>query len=592
MTRDGHIRPLPAHVANKIAAGEVIERPASVLKELVENAIDAGAGRISIETAAGGVKLVSVQDDGCGMTRADALLSLERQATSKIRDTEDIERIDTLGFRGEAVPSIASVSRFTLVTRRADSDEGTRLIVNAGILAETAACGAPVGTRVDVRDLFCNVPARLKFLKSRLTEDRHLKEVFTTAALAHPEIGFTFRADGGEPFRLPPGAALEERIRALFGDALADTLAPAAAETGSITVSGYVQRPGSPDATLRRTQYTFVNGRPATAVSIAAALRRAYENGRLPSDARPAVFLFITLPPRDVDVNVHPAKREVRFRRSGDVEEAIVRAVESALSPVAAPAEAPVRPTTAVPAFDAPLSGPAAVRPVPAPVSADAPVPPQPMPAPAAFQPDFEAADALDAAVPPPQTDAWGAFDVLAVTSTGYAVLETQAGLVTLNPKAARERIVYEKALARETLSQTLLVPETVTLAPHESAAITEFAETLTACGFTLESFGPSIWKVDAVPDLPGFTSAADVLAAVAHDVAEGGARRSANWRSELVAKAVAKRLAGTNGPLTKEAAHALAAELARCRMPYTDPHGRPTVIFRSNAELTRLFKR
>jgi len=590
MTRDGHVRALPAHVANKIAAGEVIERPASVLKELVENAIDAGSGRISIETAGGGVKLVSVQDDGCGMTRADALLSLERQATSKIRDTEDIEHIDTLGFRGEAVPSIASVSRFMLVTRRADSDEGTRLTVNAGILAETAACGAPVGTRVDVRDLFCNVPARLKFLKSRMTEDRHLKEVFTTAALAHPEIGFTYRTDGGEPFRLPPGAALEERIRALFGDALTDTLAPVAAEAGAVTVSGYVQRPGSPDAALRRTQYTFVNGRPATAVSIASALRRAYEGGRLPSDARPAVFLFITLPPRDVDVNVHPAKREVRFRRSGDVEEAIVRAIENALTPVPAAAEVPARPTTP-PAFDIPLSGPATLRPTPAPASAET-IPPQPMPAPVAFQPDFEAADALEAAIPTARTDAWGAFEVLAVTSNGYVILETESGLVTLNPKAARERIVYEKALTSETPSQTLLVPETVTLAPHESAAIAEFAETLAACGFVLEPFGASIWKVDAVPALPGFTSAADVLAAVAHDVAEGGAHRSANWRNELVAKAVAKRLAGAQGPLTKEAAHALAGELARCRMPYTDPRGRPTVIFRSNAELARLFKR
>jgi DNA mismatch repair protein MutL len=195
LTTDNHIRLLPLHVANKIAAGEVVERPASVLKELLENAIDAGARRIEVNVVQGGRKLVAVRDDGCGMTREDALLSLERQATSKIRDVDDIEHISTLGFRGEAIPSIASVSRFTLATRRAADEEGTRLVVNAGTLAEVKSCGTPPGTIVEVRDLFCNVPARRKFLRAYATEEAHIRSVFTVHALAHPDIGFALSID-------------------------------------------------------------------------------------------------------------------------------------------------------------------------------------------------------------------------------------------------------------------------------------------------------------------------------------------------------------------------------------------------------------
>jgi DNA mismatch repair protein MutL len=223
--RDGHVRVLPIHVANKIAAGEVVERPASVVKELVENSLDAGAASISVAIAQGGRKLVSVADDGCGMTRDDALLSLERQATSKILDVGDIERIDTLGFRGEAIPSIASVSRFTLTTRRRDSDEGTLVQVNAGELAEVRAAGCPPGTIVEVRDLFCNVPVRRKFLRSAATEESHIKNIFTVNALAHPEIAFTLTVDGRDVYNLPACETVEERITELFGGDMKNTWA-------------------------------------------------------------------------------------------------------------------------------------------------------------------------------------------------------------------------------------------------------------------------------------------------------------------------------------------------------------------------------
>ena len=280
--RDGHIRVLPLHVANKIAAGEVVERPASVVKELVENAIDAGARTIRITITQGGRKLVAVQDDGCGMTRDDAVLSLERQATSKILDVNDIEEIDTLGFRGEAIPSIASVSRFTITTRRRDSDEGTLVQVNAGELAEVRSAGCPPGTLVEVRDLFCNVPARRKFLRAYVTEENHVKQVFTVHALAHPSIGFSLTVDGRELYRLAPSAAISDRVLDLFGrDFTAELLQIPDDGNGGVRVTGYVERPNLNQPT-RRDQYVFVNGRPATAASISYALREAYP--RRPGD--------------------------------------------------------------------------------------------------------------------------------------------------------------------------------------------------------------------------------------------------------------------------------------------------------------------
>ena len=224
--RDGHVHVLPLHVANKIAAGEVVERPASVVKELVENAVDAGAANIKVSIVQGGRKLVSVRDDGCGMTKDDALLSLERQATSKILDVDDIENIDTLGFRGEAIPSIASVSRFSLVTRRHDADEGTQIVVNAGELVETSTAGCPPGTLVEVRDLFCNVPARRKFLRSFATEEGRVKGIFTVHALAHPGIGFSLVVDGRELYRLAPATSLADRLLDIYGADFVESLIP------------------------------------------------------------------------------------------------------------------------------------------------------------------------------------------------------------------------------------------------------------------------------------------------------------------------------------------------------------------------------
>lgn len=625
--RDGHIRILPIHVANKIAAGEVVERPASALKELVENAIDAGADRIDITVTAGGKKLVAVRDNGCGMSKDDALLSLERQATSKIRDVDDIERIDTLGFRGEAIPSIAAVSRFTLTTRERTSEAGTRLVVNAGLMAEVAECGAPPGTCVEVRDLFCNVPARKKFLRSYATEEGHIKSVFTVCSLAHPELGFSLTIDGREIHRLAPGSTIEERISALFGRDFADELLPvtgssemADADSGGVRIHGYVSRP-SPNP-IRREQFVFVNGRPATAPIIAYALKEAYPSSA--GESKPSVFLFIDLPPSEVDVNVHPAKREVRFRHPADVKSAIVSAMGCALKGVprspeysgiatSPNSELPPNAATSVPRIQqdkpaSPFSAP--FQPTlnahlanaadhheskpSLPTSAQSDERLTPVQSATTSSPVNASALSQSVSMPAVSTGPWRTFKVLANTESGYIILETDAGIVTLNPQAAEERVAYEKLLSaldnEGSVSQQLLIPETVRLSPLESARLKSFSQILVRQGFEIEEFGTDTWKIDAVPSLLAGRSASDVIASIVHDIGECGTRRGERWREELIARSIARTYAGTSRRFTVETATRLVEELCRTRMPYVCPRGKPVMIFTSNRELSRKF--
>ena len=601
--RDGHVRVLPLHVANKIAAGEVVERPASVVKELVENAIDAGSKAIRISVAQGGRKLVAVQDDGCGMTREDAVLSLERQATSKILDVDDIERIDTLGFRGEAIPSIASVSRFTLVTRRHDADEGTRLTVNAGQLADITAAGCPPGTLVEVRDLFCNVPARRKFLRAAVTEENHIKQIFTVHALAHPAIGFSLTLDGRELYRLAPADRTEDRVRDLFGKDFADDLLDVDGGAGEVRVAGFLERPNLNTPT-RREQYIFINGRPATAPSIAYALKEAYP--RRQGDVRPAAILFITLPPTMVDVNVHPTKREVRFRDNTTVKNAIANAITAALAPKAPEGLGglgrleelgklgdlgrlgkleKLEPLDTLETLDtleplAPLAPREAAAQKPAPAPTPAPV-----------QVEFAVAPNSTAAKP------WQWFKYLAQTESGYLLIETDAGIVTIHPRAARERIAYERLLGRipsdATAAQPLLIPETCRLAPADFARLKAAQAVLADIGFAIEEFGQDTFKIDAVPQLLGDLPPSAILATIARDLAEGGAAKSgARWREELVAKSIARSYAGAATALTEKGARQLVEELSACRMPYVDPRNKPTMIFTSTRELDRKFSR
>lgn len=615
INRDGHVHVLPLHVANKIAAGEVVERPASVVKELVENAIDAGSGKIAISIVQGGRKLVAVQDDGCGMTKDDAILSLERQATSKILDVNDIEKIDTLGFRGEAIPSIASVSRFTLKTRRKESDEGTLLQVDAGNLVEVRTTGCPPGTLVEVRDLFCNVPARRKFLRSYATEESHVKTIFTVHALAHPHIGFSLSIDGRELYRLAAAESMEDRVRDLFGETFVESLLPVQSleDEGSVRISGFIEKPNLNTPT-RRDQYIFVNGRPATAPSIAYAIRESYP--RRQGDFRPALILFIDVPPEQVDVNVHPTKREVRFRDNAAVKRSLMAAFDRTLglstveTPNPHPAAVEMRPAEPIglQVRPAPIAAPThhpsepkvftAKTAMPAPLlrnDAGAPVQetvPTPVPAAVPVTIDLPLAD------DEMRTKPWAWFKFLATTASGYLLIETDSGVVTLNPHAARERIAFEKLLhsAKESnlpggFSQTLLIPETVQLSPPEFARISAARPVIESMGFKLEEFGTGTFKVDAIPQLVEGLSPATILPTIARDLADGR-RTGERWREELIAKSIARSFAGMSLNLTEASAVRLVEELAACRMPYVCPRGKPIMIFTSTRELNRKFAR
>ncbi len=605
MVKDGHVRLLPVHVANKIAAGEVVERPASVVKELLENAIDAGATRIDVTVTAGGRKLIEVRDNGCGMGRDDALLSIERQATSKIRDVDDIEQIDTLGFRGEALPSIASVSRFLLKTRRQEAESGTELAILGGSLQDVREAGLPPGTTIEVRDLFFNVPARRKFLRAYQTEQAHIRSVFTLHALAHPEIGLSLTADGRELVRLPPGATLEERVRDLFGSEFCAGLRPVDKTVSGVRVSGFA---GLPNITRndRSEQYVFINRRPATAPVIAYALREAYPP--LEGDRKPIVLLFVELPPDRVDVNVHPTKREVRFHKPADVREALILAVGEALG-VKRNAGA-VRPPEALPPSGLRgLAPEAAARPTPAfPYPAEA-VPPASSPGPAqalglqpsAFpQPPLPAppsGSGLPLFTAPEDGSPWRWCRVLGQVANRYLLLETDGGYVTVDPCAARERVLYERLMdtrpAGKTLSQQLLLPETVQLAAADAARLRKYLKVVQEMGFGVVDFGSDHFLVEALPDALNGISCRELLGNIAHDLENAGARRgSEKWREELVAKAACRAAAGAAEALSNENAEKLVNALAATRMPYTCPRGRPTMIFTSYRELERKFGR
>lgn len=593
------VRILPEQVANQIAAGEVVERPASVVKELVENALDAGATRIDVSLEGGGSKKVEVVDNGCGMGPEDARTCLERQATSKIATAGDIVSIATFGFRGEAIPSIASVSRFSLVTRPADAEAATAITVTGGTIEQITDAGHPVGTTVTVRDLFFNVPARRKFLRAPSTELARIRQTLTAIAIAHPAVAFRLRSEGRDLFRLPENDTLEDRVRVLVDAHPAERFLSVDFAQEPIRVRGYLSRPeavrgGTPEA------YIFINRRPATAPQIQYALREAWPM----RDRRPTVVLFIDLPPESVDVNVHPAKREVRFREGHRVINAVMAAVSETLAaPFGAPAHTPARPAELLPDPAPPRVSlvseslaPIGALPTPqAPKPPAAPVIPQPvqfdLPAATAFTPPQPPADPQPAAAPLP----WRQFRLAAVLDEGYWLVVTDRGYVTVDARAAVERIFYERLApaAEHITSQPLLLPETLQLSPADAERVTRFLPELEACGFGISPFSPDTFLVDALPVTLAEMPPKEILAQLAAELDRTGVKKGPDsWRREVVARAAAKAACGAakvNDPVSAEA---LMRQLAACTMPYTTPRGKPVMILTTYRELARRFQR
>jgi DNA mismatch repair protein MutL len=572
------IRILEPIVANQIAAGEVVERPAAVIKELLENSLDAGARRVTVDFSRGGKARMIVEDDGKGMTGDEALLSLERHATSKIQLASDLDRIATFGFRGEALPSIASVARFTMQTRPAAAPSGTEIAINGGKLVHRRDHGMAPGTRIEVANLFHPVPARLKFLKSDETEAAHIVRLVRLYAIAHPEVGFLLREDGREIFRSPGNAPLLDRVREIWGRQVAEevTIMPAFERPG-MRLSGLLGKPGVSRGT-RQDLVTVVNGRPVDSRTMAFALTESYHT-LIPKGRYPLAFVFLEMDPAWVDVNVHPAKREVRFRDEAKVRNFLIESVLAVLRARAdeglpadtVPAVAPATPlTAAVPSVSA------AVPPVGA-----AP----------AYAPSAPTAPVLSAHAPAVRLG----WRLLSRLREERAVFETPTGLAILDIGAAHQRVLYEDILRqfseRKPVSQPLLVPLTIELEPLPAAVLKERMGLLQNAGFDFEEYGRNFWRVGA---LPVWLDPADALGFLRDLLAEMARREGDFGRPALAYDALARM--AVNKARRKGDALAdgelleLVQALFRTAQPGTDPKGRRTFVEWTDADLGRRF--
>ncbi len=594
------VRILPDRVANQIAAGEVIERPAAVVKELVENALDAGATRIEVEFRHGGRSLMRIEDNGSGMTRDDALLALERHATSKIAEAADLDRLHTFGFRGEALPSIASVSRFELQTRVVDSDVGTEILINGGKFVHVRDCGRPVGTRMEVTHLFNSVPARRKFLKTDATEAAHIVQCVRLYALASPQVAFTLIEDGRVIFRSPECSTLAERVTEIFGQQIAHSLIAIESMEPGLKLSGLIGRPGVGRST-RHEMIVFVNGRPVDSRTLNYALIESY-NESLPKGRYPVAFVFFECDPAAVDVNVHPAKREVRFRSEPQVRGFVIRSVlqrlrEIGASVLSVPEAKEISPAAEVilPSGLAPLVVPALVprffaAPTPAPmrvalaVSAVA-TSSQPLVA--------TELSSRDERHEIPMTS----WRYIGLAHGSYALFETPAGLVLLDRRAAHERIWFDRLVVQfasgAVPSQRLLLPIPLELDPIAAALLIDRTKFLCGHGFEIGEFGRNFFRIEAVPvwmepvDAEPFVR--DLLGALRDGRLPEG--NLALAREELARISATKAIRLPAAP-SEEALRGLVAELFATRTPLMSPFGRPTFIELNHGELARRFQK
>lgn len=612
------IHRLPPELANQIAAGEVVERPASVVKELVENALDAGARRIAIEIDRGGKRLIRVEDDGAGMEPEDARLALERHATSKIRSADDLAAICTLGFRGEALPSIASVSRLVLRTRARGAAAGIELRVEAGLVVAEREAGAPEGTAVEVADLFFNLPARRKFLKADAAESAQVSRLVAQLALAYPEVGFRLTSAGRPVLHCPPVGDLRSRFYQLYGDR--PDLVEVRKEVAGLRLTGFVAALGD-HGPVRGAQNLFVNRRIVRDRTLAHAIGAAYAVATI-KERSPEAHLFLELPADRVDVNVHPTKAEVRFLEPSLVHEVLRRAVGEAIG-AGRPPELSLRPD--VPA--APATGPVPVAPA-LQGALDAwagrggwPSRPDPAVQPAAAA--IPAADRPWTGAQPPAGSRAGMGGASATTGTRevghvdrhaaiaavrpmvplgqfrdtYIIAVDAEGLCIVDQHVAHERVLFEQIVEQLTTgplaSQRLLQPVVLELAPAERAALRIHRADLDRLGFEVEEFGGRAVRIGAVPALLGVEQAAAAVKALADDL-EGLDRGTGVGEAlrRLAATMACHAAVKANQPLTREMMTYLLQELRRTAYSSVCPHGRPVVLRITRREIEKNFQR
>ena len=577
----GKIRVLDPRVADQIAAGELVERPASVAKELVENSLDAGAQTLQIRVRGAGVEEIRVLDDGEGMDEEDLLLALRRHATSKISHLDQLASLATLGFRGEALPSIASVSRMILESSPDPSGKGTRVRIEGGSVSSPEIVGHPRGTTVTVRSLFFNAPARRKFLRAPSTETGHLVEIVSRTALAHFQRRWNLEVDGKTVLDLPPAGDRRERVRQIFGESLARHLVPFAREAGPYRASGFASRPDFTRPTTRD-QWLFVNGRPVKDRALLHAITGAYHT-LLPRGRFPLVLLFLEVPPERADVNVHPTKAEVKLADPRAVHELVRLSLRRALE-----AERPVAPLTGFCPPPLRLGEP----------SGDSVFPKGSERISIALRPASESESVGTTHVfERTESGGLGTLVPLAQYRESYILAADAEGLIVVDQHVAHERVLYEKLL-RETRSarvsrQALLFPVSVEVGPAHFAHLVERSEALQAMGFILEPFGGTSLLVREVPSLLGKADVASLLRDLTGETGGDGPSESLERFQDRVAAATACHAAvKVNHPLNLEKMSFLLEELSLTASPMTCPHGRPVLLRLNHRDLERSFHR
>ncbi len=596
------IKVLPENLANKIAAGEVIERPASVVKELVENAIDAGGGRISVEIKSGGKQLIRVMDNGRGMPRQDAVLAFERHATSKIDDEADLFRIGTLGFRGEALSSIASVARVDLTTNISGEAAGTRIRIDGGAAPQVTDAGRAQGTTIAVSQLFYNVPARRKFLRTTGTETRHIVSVFTTTAMAYPEVAFSLKVDGRETLSLPAVSNAYNRAQAVMGNTLMNQMIPVTFDDELVKIHGFISRPDA--ARVSRThQHLFINLRPVSSRALNHAVFEGY-GSILPRERYPVSIIFLTIDLDQVDVNVHPTKREIRFSDESMVYKTLLRAIRMALQN-----------SDVVPVFETDTQGISAMTSAAAPGNGDVPGPESTMERrtqTGLFDLKRPGADAasVDWTYTPGATvregnneerhgtvreDPDGEMVPLWQLHNAYIFAQIKDGFVFIDQHAAHERVLFERALKtidhESAPSQQLLFPVTMDLMIPQFALVQEHYDLFGKLGFSVKLFGERTVVVDAVPCMANNQGVDTLFQRMIENLQDLHAQDfKAEERIALTFSSHAGIRKGDS--LSQREMNLLVNDLFATEMPYVTPRGRPVVVRMPLEEIERRFNR
>jgi DNA mismatch repair protein MutL len=586
------IQVLPDKVANQIAAGEVIERPAAVVKELLENSLDAGATRVEIEFKNGGRSYIRIEDNGCGMSKDQALLSIERHATSKIRLADDLLSIASFGFRGEALPSIASVSRFHLRSRNKDTDGGTELMINGGKLVHVKECGMPTGSRIEVSHLFNSVPARRKFLKADSTEAAHIIQLARIYAIANPETAFTLIEDGRLIFNSPACPSLKDRVQEIFGNSIAEGLVSVEMKEPDFSLHGLISLPGRGRST-RNEVITIVNKRPVTSPTLNQALVESYHS-YLPRGRYPVAFLFLELDPAAVDVNVHPSKREIRFRDAARVKGFIIRSLLERLRE----ATETQKPTNITGKTSDELDPQAIPEPMVAGASlvrSVATVGSRAIQSPASRGPALRP-DTLPKSKPEFPEKSWElSWKFVGHVSRGLAVFDSAKGIIVLDRRATHQRILYEELetqyLDEKVPAQQLLLPVPLELDALGASQMIENLEFLNKSGFKISEFGRNFFRIEAVPVWTTPEQAESLIVDLVGMMKDGTLRKNKPVEAfDKIARLACTKSVRLDDSVSEREMVALVSQLFKCKNPLISPLGKPTYFEIGLNELDRRF--